>query len=132
MPIFVEAAEKVYLLIRQHLRLMIGYMPQIDPDPFSLESDPSFEPLLNYFKENDELVCSVSTAAQFERKKICNLIKRMSDDGLVEMTPREKNLESFSLCLTEKGRGIASMHIEGSNLITNRVPGFFLPFQNHP
>ena len=81
---------------------MIEHMPHFDLDLFSLESEPYFSPLLDFLKENEELKCSVQTAVQFENHDICNLIKRMSSDGLVEMSSREKDLGSFSLCLTNK------------------------------
>jgi len=104
---------------------MIEHMPRFDLDLFSLESDPYFSPFLDYLKENDELKCSVLTAVQFENHDICNLIKRMSSDGLVEMPSREKDLGSFSLCLTEKGKNLVSELTNGSGLITNLVPGLF-------
>ena len=104
---------------------MIEHMPHFDLDLFSIESDLYFAPFLDYLKENDELKCSVMTAVQFENLEICNLIKRMSSDGLVELSSRERDLESFSLCLTEKGRNLAGELTNGSGLITNLIPGLY-------
>jgi hypothetical protein len=85
---------------------MIEHMPHFDLDLFSLESDPDFAPFLDYLEKNDELICSMITAAQFEHLEICTIIKRMSNDGLVEMTPREKDLESFSLCSPRRAENL--------------------------
>lgn len=104
---------------------MIAFIPHFNPDAFSLQDEPYFATFVDYLSENDELVCSVLTAIQFKDREICNLIKRMSDNGLVEMTPREKDLESFSLCLTEKGRGLACHLANGRGMITNLIPGLF-------
>lgn len=109
----VEAAAKIYLLARPTLETMIEHMPYFDVDLFSLESDPSLVPFLNFLKENEELTCSISTAIQFERREICDLIKRLSNDGLVRMTPRDRDIGSFSLCLTEKGNELACELMSG-------------------
>ena len=122
---FVETAGKVYLLRRQLPEAMIEHMPHFNLDFFSLESDPYFAPFLDYLKENDELKCSILTAVQFENLEIRNLIKRMSSDGLVEMSSHERDLESFSLCLTEKGRNLAGELANSSGLMTNLIPGLY-------
>jgi hypothetical protein len=71
---------------------MIEHMPHFDLDLFSLESDPDFAPFLDYLEKNDELICSMTTAAQFEHLEICYI---MSNDGLVEMSLEKRISNPF-------------------------------------
>jgi len=73
--------------------------------------------------ENGGLACSVQIAADFKGLEIYDKIMKLSSLGLIQMTPIERNIESFSLCLTEIGMKLIR-ELAGDEWATSSVTDF--------
>lgn len=106
-------------------------MPYIDLNQLYLEGNPSPVPFLNFLMENEELTCSIHTAAQFEGLEICNQIRKLSNDGLIQMAPRIRDIATLSLYLTMKGREL-SCGLTSANNLTQAPAHDFTHFSQMP
>ncbi len=99
-------------------------MPYLSYDLHSMERDSSRASLLDFLFKNEELVCSLSTADQFEGCEIFDLIKKLSNDGLIQLTPDVRDIETLSLSLTEKGLELACELANAEQSIIGPVPDY--------
>jgi len=103
-----------------------------DHHPYPPERDSSQASLLHFLDRNEQLICSLTTADQFEGCEIIDLIKRMSKDGLIQLTPDFKDIASISLCLTERGKELATELAIAEHMITCPVQDYSRFSLMHP